>query len=397
MKKAVGSKKKIRRSKKKNSEQQNIRLVSINARGIKSKLCSLKQVARDLEPDIVALQETHLREEEKISIQGYEWIEGNRSKQSGGGVGFLVCKNLLRNVIREPSINYPDKMEVRWVRLILKDRQHLCMGVFYGKQETYQNQDTLDEYNTLENQINSFLAQNHQVILLGDFNAKVGNDSNGISGGDPAVSRNGKMLLDLIQNTQTVILNSQPFCTGKWTRVNTKNTSERSILDYVIVSPALLPFIKTMAIDEAEEYKLFSRKSKSDHNCIYLDIQVNFPPSDTLLKQIKWKITMDTDWKQFDQAVASSPVINTAPTQHESATMYYQKWSNHLLEIATATIGQYPTSKKYKRPFSNDSDINSALVSKQQAKQAYIDGLKSGTNNGHLRIITKIRNPSDNI
>ena len=90
MKKAVGSKKKIRRSKKKNSEQQNIRLVSINARGIKSKLCSLKQVARDLEPDIVALQETHLREEEKISIQGYEWIEGNRSKQSGGGVGFLV-------------------------------------------------------------------------------------------------------------------------------------------------------------------------------------------------------------------------------------------------------------------------------------------------------------------
>ena len=62
----------------------------------------------------MALQETHLQEEEKISIQGYEWIEGNRSKQSGGGVGFLVCKNLLRNVIREPSINYPDKMEVRW-------------------------------------------------------------------------------------------------------------------------------------------------------------------------------------------------------------------------------------------------------------------------------------------
>ena len=57
---------------------QEITVVSVNARGIKSKLTSLKRIITELNPEIVALQETKLKEKEKITVAGYEWIDGNR-------------------------------------------------------------------------------------------------------------------------------------------------------------------------------------------------------------------------------------------------------------------------------------------------------------------------------
>ena len=96
-------------------------MITINARGIKSKLPSLKRILTELEPEIVALQETHLKEKEKIVVSGYQWIEieGNRKNRSGRGVGFLIQNNIIKNVIREPTSQIPDKMELRWIRLPL--------------------------------------------------------------------------------------------------------------------------------------------------------------------------------------------------------------------------------------------------------------------------------------
>lgn len=177
-----------------------IRILSANLRGAKSKLSSIKEVICELKPDILALQETHLKEKEKILIEGYKWIEGNRNKQSGGGVGFLVDQAIIKNVIREPTTNYIDKMEVRWIRLVVAESHHVCIGVYYGKQESYSHDNTQDEYDALQDQILAYQMNGDEVILLGDFNAKVGHDAAGIQDGDPNCSRNGKMLIDLIEN-----------------------------------------------------------------------------------------------------------------------------------------------------------------------------------------------------
>ena len=234
---------------------QEITVVSVNARGIKSKLTSLKRIITELNPEIVALQETKLKEKEKITVAGYEWIDGNRKNQSGGGgVGFLVHTSILKNTIREPSSLIPDKTELRWIRLTLSCNAQICFGVFYGKQETDAADITQDDYITLQDQISSYLSQNYHIILLGDFNAKIGADDIGIPGGDPTITRNGIMLRNLIQNTGLVILNSTPICEGLFTRINTQNPDERSIIDFALASPSMVPSVSKMVIDEHEDY-----------------------------------------------------------------------------------------------------------------------------------------------
>ena len=266
-------------------------------------------------------------------------------------------------------------IEIRWIRVVIAEGQHVCIGVYYGKQESYDNDKTQDEFDALQDQILAYQMNGDEVILLGDFNAKVGQDGVGIQGGDPTTSRNGKMLKNLIENTQTIMLNSQPICKGKWTRVNSKNPEERSILDYVIVSPTAIPAITSMTIDEEEIHKFRSPGTKSDHNTIYIDINMKLAKTETKSTHEKWKVNQLTNWHQFNSTLAASPVINTPPTDRDNMTEYYEKWIKHVHEIATEAIGKYPTSKGHKRLYSKDPEINQALSRKKECKRKYLESL----------------------
>ena len=246
----------------------------MNARGIKSKLTSLKTVITELEPDIIAIQETKLKEKENITIDNYKWIDGSRQKQEGGGVGFLISEGILKNIVREPKPE-SSAVETRWIRLILSGDHHICIGVYYGKQETHPVDKVQDEYNLLQDQINSYIMSGKHVLLVGDFNAKVGCGQEGIKDGDKNISRNGKMLLEMIGHSSMAIMNTTAVCQGKWTRVNSQNEQEKSILDYVLASPSISSAITDITIDENEDYKLFSAKTKTDHNTIVLNIDLN--------------------------------------------------------------------------------------------------------------------------
>ena len=50
---------------------------------------------------------------------------------------------------------------------------------------------------------------------------------------------NGKRIRSMVRTLNLNILNKHAKCEGKWTRANTKNCNEKSILDYAICSKAL--------------------------------------------------------------------------------------------------------------------------------------------------------------
>ena len=76
-----------------------------NTRGIKSKVNSLKQILINNHCEIVALCETHLKQNKKVNVQGYKWIRLNRKDKNGGGIGFLVNYNIVKSCFVEPQIN----------------------------------------------------------------------------------------------------------------------------------------------------------------------------------------------------------------------------------------------------------------------------------------------------
>ena len=50
------------------------------------------------------------------------------------------------------------------------------------------------------------------------------------------MSTNGEHLMSIIEKYNLTVVNSLDICRGLFTRVNNKNTMEKSILDYVLVS-----------------------------------------------------------------------------------------------------------------------------------------------------------------
>ena len=85
---------------------------------------------------------------------------------------------------------------------------------------------------------------------------KIGNGEQGIPNGDPKIIPNGKRLTNLTNNFNLKILNKSPKCKGKWTRINTKNENEKSIIDDAPCTQALYTNLNTITIDEEENYKL---------------------------------------------------------------------------------------------------------------------------------------------
>lgn len=100
----------------------------------------------------------------------------------------------------------------------------------------------------LQNQkkiIKKYTTKKSHILLVGDFSAKVGNNLEGITGGDI-------------------------FC--KCRRFNTKNEKEQSIIDYAIVLEKEIQGVEKVIIEVEELFKIRG-KSKTDHNTFIIKLK----------------------------------------------------------------------------------------------------------------------------
>ena len=77
--------------------------------------------------------ETHLKQNEKVSIPGYKWIGLNRKDIDGGGDSFLVNNNIVKICFAEPQIS--NGIKIMAIRLESKKNKAIIICVYYGKQE----------------------------------------------------------------------------------------------------------------------------------------------------------------------------------------------------------------------------------------------------------------------
>ena len=231
-----------RRSKKQNGAGKlppnKLRTIYANARGIKSKMQSLKQIILSKPCHIFAITETLLKDNEKVNIQHFKWIGLNRQNKDGGGIGFLINKSIIKSCIIEPNLN--KTIEFMSIKLNLTDNESMMVCLYYGKQESRSTKkESQNEFNQISTCTKNCIDNNSYVLILGDFNAKIGNDQEGIENGDRIISRNGFSLRDMIKMQHLQLVNSAPCCVGKWTRVKTCNNNEKSIIDYGLCNSKL--------------------------------------------------------------------------------------------------------------------------------------------------------------
>jgi hypothetical protein len=143
-------------------------------------------------PHLAAITESHHSNKETLNI----WCSKNRNEN--GGVGFLI-RNDIRNLIEEYETNVTANTKSKWV--ILKGKINIAM--MYGKQESDSRDDVEKQFQNLTTEING-LQRKHHIIII-DLNAKVEINKPECR---PSMSRNGRILNDLVENTNTIIVNT---------------------------------------------------------------------------------------------------------------------------------------------------------------------------------------------
>ena len=124
---------------------------------------------------------------------------------------------------------------------------------------------------------------------------------------------------------------------GKWTRINSNNVNEKSIIDYIICNNKLTKHIAEVIIDEKQDF-VQTGKKKTDHNTIFLKIAAE--PKVPNREKIKiWKINEKTNWKTYENVIKAE-LKNIILNQH-CPTEAHKLLKNTILKTAKTTIGNY--------------------------------------------------------
>ena len=133
-------------------------------------------------------------------------------------------------------------LEIIWIKT--KAYPPLYIGAYYGKQENCKLAEINEEYERLSNSICGKNTCDKEIILMGDFNAKLEIEKECMKQNQ---SRNGKLLYQLLETTGMTTINTQREHIGTWTRVNTSNANEKSIIltGHVNLSSPMVSGIKS--------------------------------------------------------------------------------------------------------------------------------------------------------
>ena len=90
-------------------------------------------------------------------------------------------------------------------------------------------------YSVLKSEILELKAKVYRIVLLGDFNAHVGDSvEEGVVGNNPIVNANGRRFLQFLRDTNCRHVNGDSKLTqGIWTR---QSGISSSVIDYAVVS-----------------------------------------------------------------------------------------------------------------------------------------------------------------
>jgi hypothetical protein len=318
---------------KKTNHEKTIKSLYVNANSIISKINSLQSATELHSSHIVAVCETKVKSENPPALQGYEWTTRNRVGRQGGGVAIAIRNDIVKYT--SPVNDLEDyRQEVEWIELKTMHRA-VYIGCYYGKQENAAIEEIEQEYAKLTNQIIHMKRQG-DVILVGDFNAKIGIDKTGTKIQD--TSRNGKLLEKLITETKMIPVSTNAE-RGVWTWVNRNNPECKSVIDYILVTNELAKETTNVIVDEEGVMRLKTEKGKrneTDHNTITLTL--NIKQKNRKEKITKWKKGDREGWEEFNKEMNK---------YHPSD---YQQMDNMIREALKKTIGNttITPSKTYK-------------------------------------------------
>ena len=221
-----------------------------------------------------------MQKEEEIQIPGYSLVYRNDRSANSGRILIGVrdnIKNISLELTQENKVG-----QSLWI-LLTNTKKKIRIGVIYAPQENVTPNNELKlMYEDIREQVKIGKEEKQQILIIGDFNAKIGE---AVGGNKTQVTEGGRQLLKLANKENMIILNAvKEKCKRVWTRVQGE---EKSIIDYVLTDASSANTVKEMKIDEEKQYGLHelykntatneNRKVYSDHNSILINLDFDTP------------------------------------------------------------------------------------------------------------------------
>ena len=336
-------------------------------KGPRRKTALLAQELGRYSIDVAALSETRLSGEGSIVENNYTifWRGYPEGIPRHHGVGLAIKNSHLKNVVEEPTYVSERLMTLR---VPLVRGEHMLIICAYAP-TLPSEEDLKDEFYDSLDSVLIKVNLKDKIILLGDFNARVGTRSDlwkDVIGahGIGSMNANGLRLLSLCSQHNLTITNTLFRLKTKYKTSWMHPRSKRwHLLDYVIVRRSQVSEVfVTRAMRGASCW--------TDHRLIVSKMRLKIRPrfKGTAKKPAKINLAAlySSKPKQDFRERVSSLVQETGTFDSDNLNEKWDTFSARLLEEATQVLGTAP--RKHRDWFDeNNQEIQSLLEKKNQA------------------------------
>ena len=162
--------------------------------------------------------------------------------------------------------------ETLWVKIKGKGEDLVIGGVYSPCEDNVSKTGISDIVRELEKDFMEIKEnETDNILIVGDMNARVGNDEAGITGNNEKIGTNGREYRRFWQEKDLILCNNTAKCKGIWTRVS---GDSKAVLDLTIATESAFEMVNSIEIDEMNRYSIERKKAKTDHNATIITLHM---------------------------------------------------------------------------------------------------------------------------
>ena len=320
--------------------------------------------------DIAALSEVRFSAEGSLQEHGagytLYWSGKPETERRLSGVGFMVRNSIASKLENQPA-GHSDR--IISMRLPLWNQQYATFFSVYTPTLKAEPAEKDRFYSDLRSLIQSTPADD-KVVILGDFNARVGQDSEAWKGvlgkhGVGNCNENGRLLLEFCAEKQFTITNTifqqKNSLKTTWMHPRSKNWH---LIDYVLVRQRDIQDVcHTRVMPSAECY--------TDHRLVRCKLRLLFKPKPRKGGPPKKKIKVGSFQSADFQAGLQLRLVDSSCQVDPPLETLWVHLKTAISQIAEEVLGY--TTRNNKDWFDeNNQEIQELLTQKRSAQQAHL-------------------------
>ena len=340
----------------------NVRTLQDNSNNLERRTAVISKILKQYNIDIVALSETRFPGNGQLQEDDYTFFWSGRPEDEyrTAGVGFAIRNHIAKELVQIPvGINE----RLMYLRIALTKEKHATLISAYAPTMTNSDETKEAFYDELQ-KILTKVPPEDDLILLGDFNARVGNDTSSW----PKVlgkhlpgknNSNGLLLLTLCSEHELVITNSvfqqSNNRKGTWRHPRSKDWHT---LDYVITRQRDIKYVRSTRAHCGTE-------CWSDHRLVRSKLKISLSKAPRKTKQKVTKKINCEKLKQHGEATKFSAELDKAVDKCTISNDVEESWKNlrdTIYETSTNLLG-FP-KRKHQDWFDENDSETSALIDK---------------------------------